>query len=73
MYTVYVGVIVYPPSYLLLVIKALPYLALNWFYTGHSARHSWYVHPIFLALLDYASRAHEIEIRPSSFCGIDYL
>ncbi len=31
----------------------------------------------FLALLDYVSRAHEIEIRPSSVrpsvCGIDYL
>ncbi len=30
-----------------------------------------------LALLDYVSRAHEIEIRPSvvrpSVCGIDYL
>ncbi len=26
----------------------------------------------FLALLDYVSRAHEIEIRPS-VCGIDYL
>ncbi len=32
----------------------------------------------FLAMLDYVSRAHEIEIRPSSVrrpsvCGIDYL
>ncbi len=31
----------------------------------------------FLAVLDYVSRAHEIEIRPSSVrpsvCGIDYL
>ncbi len=26
----------------------------------------------FLALLDYARRGHEIEIRPS-VCGIDYL
>ena len=27
---------------------------------------------LFLALLDYVSRAYEIEIRPSSICGIDY-
>ncbi len=27
----------------------------------------------FLALLEYLNRAHKIEIRPSSVCGIDYL
>ncbi len=32
-----------------------------------------YYHKAFLALLDYLSRAHEIEIRPSSVSGIDYL
>ncbi len=46
--------------------------------------HAMFSYHVFLALLDYVSRAHEIEIRPSSVvrpsvrrpssvCGIDYL
>ncbi len=63
---------------IILFIQVPLYIIFN-FFINHTRRYVNVVkhpHP-FLALLDYVSRAHEIEIRPSSVrpsvCGIDYL